>query len=183
MTLLAVTYDGVRRMVEPYSLSYKRRKDGHAEEYFFCYDRTGGRSSPPGIKTFVSSKVQQIERLDEKFEPRFPVELSLNLASTAKRHISGHRFLREGRTWPRAVISTQAARCMSFKMYYCGKRFRRTKPDTRLNKHKDKYKNALLQPLQIRGILTRRRNDEPTIPQFHRRRPMQRPIHPNQSAP
>lgn len=140
MTLLAVTYDGVRRMVEPYSLSYKQRKDGHAEEYFFCYDRTGGRSSPPGIKTFVSSKVQQIERLDEKFEPRFPVELSKSgergektyfgsSFSSGRSHVAKSRHIYSSGT----VYVIQCS--------YCGKRFRRTKPDTRLNKHKDKYKN------------------------------------------
>jgi len=140
MTLLAVTYDGVRRMVEPYSLSYKQRKDGHAEEYFFCYDRTGGRSSPPGIKTFVSSKVQQIERLDEKFEPRFPVELSKSgergdktyfgaSFSSGRSHVARSRHIYSSGT----VYIIQCS--------YCGKRFRRTKPDTQLNKHKDKYKN------------------------------------------
>lgn len=49
--LVRLTYDGVTRIVEPYALAYKRRKDGHAEEYLYVYDRTGGRSSPPGIKS------------------------------------------------------------------------------------------------------------------------------------
>jgi hypothetical protein len=33
MTLLAVTYDGIEREVEPYSLAFKRRKDGVSFEF------------------------------------------------------------------------------------------------------------------------------------------------------
>ena len=76
MRLLRVTYDGHSRLVEPYSLRYKRRKDGHAEEYLYVWDRTGGRSSGPGLKTFLNGKIQSVEATDDTFEPRFPVELS-----------------------------------------------------------------------------------------------------------
>ena len=75
MRLLRVTYDGHSRLVEPYSLRYKRRKDGHAEEYLYVWDRTGGRSSGPGLKTFLNGKIQSVEATDDTFEPRFPVEL------------------------------------------------------------------------------------------------------------
>ena len=44
MTLLRLTYNNATRLVEPYSLVYKRRRDGVAQEYFYAYDdRTGGR--------------------------------------------------------------------------------------------------------------------------------------------
>jgi hypothetical protein len=76
MTLLRLTYSGVERLVEPYSLVYKRRQDGTAQEYFYAYDRTGGRDSGPDIKTFVASGVQAVAPTEEKFEPRYPVELS-----------------------------------------------------------------------------------------------------------
>ena len=72
MRLLRVTYDGHSRLVEPYSLRYKRRKDGHAEEYLYVWDRTGGRSSGPGLKTFLNGKIQSVEATDDTFEPRFP---------------------------------------------------------------------------------------------------------------
>jgi hypothetical protein len=39
--LLRLTYDGVSRLVEPYSLVYKQRKDGHREEYLYVYDANG----------------------------------------------------------------------------------------------------------------------------------------------
>ena len=41
-TLLRITYDGVPRMVEPYALSFKWRKDGAGQEYLYVWDRTGG---------------------------------------------------------------------------------------------------------------------------------------------
>ena len=53
--LQAFTYDGTR-VVEPYSLVFKRRKDGVAQEYFYAWDRTGGVRSGPGIKTFLHQK-------------------------------------------------------------------------------------------------------------------------------
>ncbi len=75
MTLLAVTYDGVVREVEPYSLAFKRRKDGVAQEYFYGWDRTGGGSGP-GIKAFLQGGVQDVQNTAEAFKPRFDVELS-----------------------------------------------------------------------------------------------------------
>ena len=53
LTLLHVTYNGIEREVEPYSLAFKRRKDGVAQEYLYGWDLTGGRTSGPGIKTFL----------------------------------------------------------------------------------------------------------------------------------
>jgi len=44
--LIRLTYDGVRRDVEPYSLAYKQRADGHREEYLYVYDRTGAAPQP-----------------------------------------------------------------------------------------------------------------------------------------
>ena len=70
MTLLRVTYDGITRTVEPYSLVFKRRKDGVAREYLYVYDRTGGRSGGVGIKSFVANGFGAIENTVEKFEPR-----------------------------------------------------------------------------------------------------------------
>ena len=50
--VLRVTYGGVPRLVEPYALTYKRRKDWVAQEYFYCWDITGGNSGP-GVKTLL----------------------------------------------------------------------------------------------------------------------------------
>jgi len=61
MTMLDIVYDGIRRMVEPYSLVYKERKDGVAREYLYVYDTIGGRTSGPSIKAFVHTNIQEIK--------------------------------------------------------------------------------------------------------------------------
>jgi predicted nucleotidyltransferase component of viral defense system len=142
LTLLAVTYDGVRRLVEPYSLTYKIRKDGVAREYFYVYDRVGG-SSGPGIKAFVPSSVQRIENTDETFEPRYPVELAK--AGEGREHF-------EGRPGPRAYFAVTRPKTprrvhrssghrYRVRCSVCGKIFYRDTYTTRLNPHTDKYGN------------------------------------------
>lgn len=76
-TLLKLTYHGIQRMVEPYSLKYKvRKRDGVGQEYFYGYDRTGGQKTGESIKVFLSEKVEAIENTTETFEPRYLIELS-----------------------------------------------------------------------------------------------------------
>ena len=75
-TLLKLTYDGIQRMVEPYSLKYKIRRDGVGREYFYAYDTTGGRKSGESIKSFLSNKIEALENTSETFEPRYLIELS-----------------------------------------------------------------------------------------------------------
>lgn len=74
-TLLRITYDGLERLVEPYSLSFKWKKDGRGQEYLYVWDRTGGRSGP-GVKSLFNWKVQNLATTDIKFEPRFEIELA-----------------------------------------------------------------------------------------------------------
>lgn len=76
MTLLELVYDGVRRIVEPYALVYKKRRDGFAREYLYVYDTTGGKKSGIGIKAFVHTKIKELNVTRKKFKPRFEVELS-----------------------------------------------------------------------------------------------------------
>src|SRR5260370_41877971 len=75
LTLLDITYHGHRRLIEPYSLVFKRRKDGFGQEYFYAFDRTGGRTSGPGLKTFLHPKIKALGTTDQRFEPRLPLEL------------------------------------------------------------------------------------------------------------
>jgi hypothetical protein len=43
--MVELTYDGYRRLVEPYKLEYYvRKKDGRGLEYFWGWDTTGGRA-------------------------------------------------------------------------------------------------------------------------------------------
>jgi predicted nucleotidyltransferase component of viral defense system len=149
--LLDVVYDGVRRQVEPYSLVYKTRKDGVSSEYFYVYDRTGGRSSEPGIKSFLSNKLQSANLLDEHFEPRYEVELSKAGEPAQKSYFgkgftshdgnkSFRRISKIHRTKPRAFHGLTGP-VYVIECIYCGKLFSRTSNDTHLKKHKDKYGN------------------------------------------
>lgn len=76
LTLVKMKYQGVERLVEPYSLRYKQKKDGDAREYFYGFDRTGGRSSGPQMKSFVADGFQSAEPTDISFEPQYDVEVS-----------------------------------------------------------------------------------------------------------
>lgn len=147
LTLLDVTYDGVRRRVEPYSLNYKIRKDGVGREYFYAFDRTGGASGP-GIKAFVASGFQRIGKTDEPFEPRFPVEV------TKAGEVSGSLYF-EGRTraWSGGSglpLGHRPDRRRSSGYRYvircpvCGKRFRRDAYGIQLRPHKDRYGNRCI---------------------------------------
>ncbi len=141
LTLLDVTYNGVNRRVEPYSLTYKVRKDGVGREYFYVYDLTGG-SSGPGIKALVASGMQHIANTEEPFEPRFPVEVTKAGELSESLYFAGRRGPRSG------IVRARRSHRRSPKQYryvvqctICGKRFGRVKYNVRLRPHKDKYGN------------------------------------------
>lgn len=142
LTLLRVRYHAVSRMVEPYSLKFKRRRDGLAREYFYVYDRTGG-SSGPGIKALVYSGMEDIENTDIEFEPRREVEISKAgqlFGDTFFRRSPGIRFGRRGSKSKYVVICTS-----------CGKRFYRKTVSTKLNPHKNKYGQKCYGRSGVRG--------------------------------
>ena len=138
--MMRLTYDGWERNVEPYSLAYKRRKDGKAYEYFYVYDRTGGRDSPPGIKSLFHHKIENLSVTEEAFEPRFEIELS-KAGEVPKNQYFGKSFStgRMGRR-PRSLgrqsydpfAPTYTVQCP-----YCLRIFTRTKPSTILHPHND----------------------------------------------
>lgn len=136
--LLELKYKGVTRIVEPYSLVYKRRKDGHGEEYFYVWDRTGG-SSPPGIKTLLNEGVESISKLDEKFEPRYTIELAKSGEHQGKGYFGGGAFSQKG--LPAAYRNRDGLIRYIVECSYCGKRFPRIKYNARLRAHKDAYGN------------------------------------------
>jgi len=69
-TLLKVGYNGIERLIEPYSLKYMQPRDKHAKEYLYAYDTTGGLKGNIGIKMFVPENMERIENTDTKFKPR-----------------------------------------------------------------------------------------------------------------
>lgn len=153
--MLRVVYDGVERLVEPYSLTYKRKLDGDAREYFYVWDTSGGRSGAVSIKSFVADKLQRVELTDTKFEPRFPIELAKGSGGyfSASSFSSGPREPRVSDSRSRSKfgllspVSRSRARPNPFAISYtvqcpyCGKRFKRDKLDSKLNEHKDKSGN------------------------------------------
>jgi hypothetical protein len=144
-TLLKLKYDGVERLVEPYSLVYKRRQDGYGQEYFYGYDQTGGRNSGAGIKCFIHRKIESIEPTTKKFEPRFPIELS-KAGEFGDKTYFGFPFSKQRKTTS-GIKRTRRVRNYGIgikyiiQCSYCGKKFRRSSYTTTLNKHKDKYGN------------------------------------------
>ena len=146
ITLLKLSYDGYQREVEPYSIIYKRRSDGVAREYFYAYDRTGGRSGVKSIKSFLHHKIESLKNTDQKFEPQLPMELckmgehgektyfgSPFSKRRENRNISVNRSTRRPRMFHGITYVIQCS--------YCMKKFRRSSYNTRLNEHKDKYGN------------------------------------------
>ena len=136
--LLRVQYDGVERLVEPYALTYKRRQDGVAQEYFYCWDTTGGRTSPPGVKTFLNGKLASAEVTEVSFEPQFEIELS-KAGERAKIEAFGSG--RASSRVPARARPTPAHYGLSRLTYviqcpYCQKKFNRQKNITTLNPHK-----------------------------------------------
>ena len=74
--MVEMVYDGFARLVEPYKLEYYVRKsDGHGSEYFWGWDRSGGKSGKIGIKQFFCHKIASATESSTTYMPRFPVEL------------------------------------------------------------------------------------------------------------
>lgn len=136
--LLQLVYSGVARLVEPYELVFKRRQDGLVREYFYAYDLVGGQSGP-GIKAFWPERVQGVSLTDETYEPRFPIALTKDGGggAFAGAFPSGPRPW----TWGRRATRTSVDYPYRVQCPYCNKIFRRQRPTTRLNPHKDGYGN------------------------------------------
>lgn len=141
LTLLKLCYEGVNRLVEPYSLAFKIRKDGVAREYFYAYDTTGGRSSGPCIKSFLPGKATSIENTDIPFEPRYEVELKKAGGSEMAGHFKGRPSsgLRRLRKTPRFLSPLRTE--YTIQCPYCQRKFKRKRLTYTLRKHKDRYGN------------------------------------------
>jgi predicted nucleotidyltransferase component of viral defense system len=137
--VLRFVYEGLERKVEPYSLAYKRRRDGIAREYFYAWDLTGGRSGQVGIKSYTADKVRSVTITDETFEPRFSIELTKSGGYFSKPYFAGAGV---GNFASRRVSrSSGLSKNYTVECPYCNKRFKRSKYDTKLNEHKDRYGN------------------------------------------
>jgi len=137
--VLQLTYDGIERHVEPYSLAFKRRKDGIAREYFYVWDLSGGRSGKKGIKSFIAEKLRSIEMTEDTFKPRYPIELAKIGGYFGKPYFSASTSHSTSSKRSRGP-SQYAFKCI-IECPYCGKRFNRTAINTQLNEHKDRLGN------------------------------------------
>lgn len=145
--LMKLTYHGVERIVEPYSLAYKQAAGKSAREYFYAYDTTGGRSSGPGIKAFLNTDVQSLSLMDDKFEPRYEIELS-KAGEEARNAYFGKDFSREGVGRVDRVAKVRTRRMSIARVFrgfgptykvqcpYCQKIFTRKTQSLNLNEHK-----------------------------------------------
>ena len=142
MTLLEVVYDGISRTVEPYSLVYKQPQGQPAREYFYVYDRTGGRSGTPGIKSFVHEKIALIRNTGEVFEPRHIVDVA-KAGEHAEKSYFGKPFserLRQANGRRRTSTYRSAIRYV-YQCHYCSRNFQKSSMNGKLGRHKDKYGN------------------------------------------
>lgn len=140
--LMKIRYHGVERVIEPYSLSYKKAQGKPAREYFYAWDRTRG----PSIKTFVNTDVEALSVLDETFQPQFEIELS-KAGEEARKAYFGKPFSESGRrVATSARTSTQRGKAFrgfggfesNYKVQcpYCQKVFTRKTQTLTLNEHK-----------------------------------------------
>jgi predicted nucleotidyltransferase component of viral defense system len=147
--LLKIRYHGATRLMEPYALTFKRRKsDGVGHEYFYAYDQTGGNSGP-GIKTMFAHDVEALEVTDLDFTPRFEIQLAKAGDASQAGYFQGTRGrgstprIRQAGSGTRRRTSRRASTGLRYVVQcsYCGKQFTRTTNNTRMNKHKDPYGN------------------------------------------
>jgi predicted nucleotidyltransferase component of viral defense system len=149
LTLLRATYDGIARDVEPYSLVFKQRQDGLAREYFYCFDRTGGHTSGPSIKSWTLDGLQRVENTDIPFDPRYAVELSKAGDSDSVGYF-GQPFGSSSRRSALRRPRIRTGPTYTIQCPYCNKRFTRKKPSTRLSKHKDGFGNQCYGRIGVR---------------------------------
>ncbi|WP_026877262.1 nucleotidyl transferase AbiEii/AbiGii toxin family protein [Jiangella gansuensis] len=139
--LMALTYQGIQRIVEPYSLVFKTRiSDGVGQEYLFVYDLTGGRSSGPGLRSLLHYNINALEILEDTFDPRYEVTLAKSgdadrtgvFTGSRRSGFSGYSAYGHRPTKPKPY----AVYCPR-----CGRTFRRSTSSLRLNAHNDSYSN------------------------------------------
>ena len=141
---MRLSYHGYDREIEPYALAYKRRKDGVAREYFYAWDRVGGRSGRPGIKAFVNPDIDRLEMLEATFEPRFEIELCKAGEAPKRGYFQKSFDSSRSNRIPRRRSNVRGQSLAAFgstvvyviECPYCGKRFKRRTNSRRLNKHK-----------------------------------------------
>jgi predicted nucleotidyltransferase component of viral defense system len=142
--LMKLKYSGVERIIEPYSLAYKQAEGKPARKYFYAYDTTGGEKKGPGIKAFLNTGVEALSIMDDKFEPRYEIELS-KAGEEARNAYFGREFSKGGSAQPTVRHTGRTPKPRRFGGYeptfkvqcpYCQKIFTRKTQSLALNEHK-----------------------------------------------
>jgi predicted nucleotidyltransferase component of viral defense system len=145
LKVLRVAYAGITRVVEPYSLVFKRRRDGFGQEYLYVWDQTGGNRGGPGLKSFVHDRIESLEILTDHYEPRVPVEISKAGEFAGNSYFArpfgggGGGRPRRARARVRSYYGTSLVYVVECS--YCHRRFTRTRYRTRLKRHHDQSGN------------------------------------------
>lgn len=137
---MRLLYSGHERLIEPYSLTFKRRADGVGREYFYGWDSSGGSSGQIGIKSFVPDKIQGLEMTEEKFEPRFPIELVKGPGFFSRPFSTRPRAFGVGQSRAHGFLGAG----VKIRCAVCQKVFTRTSSGSRLGPHKDKFGNMCI---------------------------------------
>ena len=136
-TLLKIRYKGAERMVEPYSLKYLQRRDGAEREYLYVYNGSGGENEP-GIRCFVAENVQHIENTNEKYEPRFVIELSKAGEKPENPYLFDPNRPTRAPRLERGARRASSGPKYIYQCGYCGRKFRKSTNNGSLGQHKDK---------------------------------------------
>ena len=122
-------YQGSVRRIEPYSL--RRTRDGNIILHAF---NVAGRAH----RSYRVDRIEGAETTNQTFVPRYEVELTpegpIALRPTVQQ--AGRTQIRTPR---RRRPRTSTGPSHVYECSYCGKRFYRKKPASRLNPHKDKH--------------------------------------------
>lgn len=137
--LLKFEYNNEERLVEPYSL--RQASTGNILLYAWQQGKTH-------ISAFNVEKMRSVRTTDVAFQPRYQIELLTQGSISIPHSVSPIR--RPSFTTYQPQRSTAQRRTSPFgpkyifQCAYCGKRFRRSRNETKLNKHKmkDGYSNC-----------------------------------------
>jgi len=130
--LLEFTYSGRRRRVEPYSL--RRAETGN----LFFY---GWEEGSTHIKAFNTAMMADVHATNISFQPRYRIEFAahgpLSAPASAPPIRSPYQFPRPRRS-PVSRRNLHSGPTYVYECSYCQKRFRHSKNDSTLRKHKAK---------------------------------------------
>ena len=112
---------------------------GGGNNEIYCYNVSGG-DNQPGIRRFLPSKLEILEMLEEKFKPRFHVELSKSGELPEKPLLfdpdNPNRYSVKRKRKTKQELNNQIKNI--YKCSNCGKKFVRKKPNSILKPHKSK---------------------------------------------